>query len=176
MGEIREFEPNGTTLRTNSLYDIDYFRIKLDTPEQIFINLSKGSGSIEDSRSNLYGLFSANGDNVTFIKPGEYYLKIGRDLINATTDVGDYQISLWINEIIYGKEPLNSGLIAASTSVGPTSFSFDPSPFDYETEYVEMKYKNRINTSDLQLEIFPAVNRSATIFKKIWGVKLKGAQ
>ncbi|MCM3133648.1 S8 family serine peptidase [Paenibacillus polysaccharolyticus] len=174
-GEIKEFEPSGTVLRTNSLYDVDYFRIKLEKSEQIFINLLKGSGSIEDSKSNLYGLFSANGDKVRFLEQGEYYLKVGRNLVDASADVGDYQISLWINEIKYGKESENFGRIAASASMGSTSFSFDPTPFDYETEYVEMKYKNRINTSDLQLEIFPTVNNYATIYKKSLGSRTKGS-
>jgi len=162
----------GRTARITSLFDIDYYKIELLTEEQVYINVSAGSGTIEDINGNLYGYFSSEGTKVFDLKPGTYYLKVEDNVFGknkSTLPPYNYELTVEINELEFGPvETSTEGLVTTLSTIK----HIDATPGSITP--VNLKVKLKSSAQMLKLEVF-AFGISTKVFEqKISGSYQKG--
>ncbi|WP_155988634.1 S8 family serine peptidase [Paenibacillus massiliensis] len=96
----------GQNLSATSLYDVDYYKVILDSGEQVDINLSEGRGQIEDGNGNIYGYFGLDIERNFNLAAGTYYYRVQNHLpkvwsSGSTSKLEGYKYALgnYINDL-----------------------------------------------------------------------------
>lgn len=105
--DLYSLDTKGKKFRTSSLFDVDYYRISLSSPEQVNINLFDGIGAIEDANNKIFSYFNSNGANVFELDAGTYYLKVGNRVVKKWGNTSpkdfkgyNYEMSIYINKFV----------------------------------------------------------------------------
>jgi hypothetical protein len=108
FGELVTSDNAGNPLEITSLYDVDYYRIKLTKPEQVSFYISEGKGALEDAKGNLRGYIGLDGEGAFELDAGIYYLRIENSPLHTNRQVPvwkfvkySYEFSVDINRIEY---------------------------------------------------------------------------
>lgn len=182
--DLYSLDSKGQKFKTTSLYDVDYYRISLSSPEQVNINLFDGMGAIEDAHGNIYSFFNSEGEWVFELPAGEYYLKVGNYIAGLWGRASvkdfqshDYEMSLYINEINFietdvsgdneytiSSEPMDNVKSGKTWDFTPNR---DGTRRKQEAQFI---YKNDKHDSTLVYRVYPHkehANMNSTIVKGI---------
>lgn len=160
LDTIVEYDGQGNRLRISSLYDIDYYRIVLNSPQQLNFYISEGEGAIEDSNGNIRGYFSPDGNQAFDLDSGIYYLRVEKNVLHSYSSEPvwnfsgfTYEISVDINifNYIYGNYEDESDVLRM-VRAGENSLDATPGSGDV----FEFYYKNKTNHSSRVVQVWTA--------------------
>ncbi|MFB5269430.1 S8 family serine peptidase [Paenibacillus enshidis] len=161
----------GQEFSASSLYDVDYYKVILDSGEQVDIHLSEGIGQIEDSSGNIYGYFSSDGERNFGLPAGTYYLRVQNSLVGTwgtrsanNFESFEYAMTLFINDVElvqYVDDTVTESsddefTISSETEDAGYRKSFDATPGAKNRYIPQFNYKNKVDNADLVVEIFIA--------------------
>lgn len=166
----------GQNLSATSLYDVDYYKVILDSGEQVDINLSEGIGQIEDGNGNIYGYFSSFGERNFGLPAGTYYLRVHNSVFGGGTrsasNVGyyEYAITTFINDIelidyvddTVTESGLDEFTISADVEDAGYRRSFDATPGAYNRRIPSFSYTVQEATSELTIEMYISIGTTRT--------------
>lgn len=158
----------GQNLSATSLYDVDYYKVILDSGEQVDINLSEGIGQIEDGNGNIYGYFSSYGERNFGLPAGTYYLRVHNSVFEGGTGSAsnfgyyEYAITTFINKVELVEyiddtvtESSDGDEFTISANVEGASYmrKFDATP-NVTKDYPKFNYVNLSDNNEYVIEIY----------------------
>lgn len=156
--ELIQSNSTGNMLSISSLYDVDYYKIVLNQPEQVSFYLSQGEGVIEDVNGNIRGYFSLDKQQVFELGAGTYFLRIEDEVLHTNRKISswafnayNYELSVNINNIEYirGNYGEDANLRIMSTL---TDTSLDATPGS--GDQAKVKYKLTRSASIIYIEVY----------------------
>ncbi|WP_366346934.1 S8 family serine peptidase [Paenibacillus amylolyticus] len=144
FGESVNQDRAGNSLSISSLYDVDYYKFELSTPEELSIALSEGEGILEDDSGFTVSVSNSESMQAVELYPGTYYLKVKSGEFKNTFNPYLYDLAVDINKVEYlnwvdGEEVVAMRMAKASAN---NDVSLDATPGSNNSAKINYRVKN----------------------------------
>ncbi|WP_340015434.1 S8 family serine peptidase [Paenibacillus sp. FSL K6-1318] len=143
-GESVNQDQSGNSLSISSLYDVDYYKFELSTPEELSIALSEGEGILEDGNGFTISVSNSESMQAVELYPGTYYLKVKSGQFKNTFKPYLYDLAVDINKVEYlnwvdGEEVVTMRMAKASAN---NDLYLDATPGSGNSAKINYRVKN----------------------------------